>query len=108
MLQFEAPNPDMELIPGGYVTVKFTEKFEKPLPSVNVAALMTDGTDHFVYVVDKDNKVEKRKVVTGKQIYDRQAVLSGLAAGDRVIVGGLHKAVPGGTVNPVGMAEPGK
>ena len=76
MLQFEAPNPEMELIPGGYVTVKFTEKFEKPLPSVNVAALMTDGKDHFVYVVGKDNKVEKRKIVTGSQIYDRQAVLS--------------------------------
>ena len=108
MLQFEAPNPEMELIPGGYVTVKFTEKFEKPLPSVNVAALMTDGKDHFVYVVGKDNKVEKRKIVTGSQIYDRQAVLSGLAAGERVITGGLHKAAPGQTVSPVGLAEPGK
>ncbi len=108
MLQFKGPNPEMELIPGGYVTVRFTEKFKKPLPSVNIAALMTDGEDHFVYVVNKDNKVEKRKIVTGSQIYDRQIVLSGLAAGDRVIVAGLHKAVPGGTVNPVVSAEPGK
>ncbi len=104
MLQFEAPNPKMELIPGGYVTVKFTEKFEKPLPSVNVAALMTDGKDHFVYVVDADNKVEKRKVTLGKQVFDRQAILSGLAVGERVIIGGLHKTVPGGTVSPVGLA----
>ena len=35
----------------------------------------------------KDNKVEKRKIVTGKQVYDRQAVLSGLAEGEKVIVG---------------------
>ena len=81
MLQFEAPNPEMELIPGGYVTVKFTEKFEKPLPSVNVAALMTDGKDHFVYVVGKDNKVEKRKIVTGSQIYDRPFRPRGRRAG---------------------------
>ena len=108
MLQFEAPNPDFDLIPGGYVTVKLTEKFDKPLPSVNVAALMTDGKDHFVYVVDKDNKVEKRKIVTGKQVYDRQTVLSGLTAGEKVIVGGLHKAVPGGTVNPVEKMETAK
>ena len=105
MLRFKADNPEMELIPGGYVTVKFTKKFEKPYPAVNVSALMTDGKDHFVYVLDNDNKVEKRKVVVGNQIYDQQIILSGLEAGERVIVGGLHKVTPGGTVNPVGMAE---
>ena len=108
MLQFKADNPKMELIPGGYVTVKFIEKFDAPRPAVNVSALMTDGKNHFVYLVDKDNKVEKRHVVIGNQIYDRQLILSGLNAGDRVIVGGLHKTAPGGTVNPVGMAEPNK
>ena len=108
MLQFKADNPKMELIPGGYVTVKFIEKFDAPRPAVNVSALMTDGKNHFVYLVDKDNKVEKRNVVIGNQIYDRQLILSGLNAGDRVIVGGLHKTAPGGTVNPVGMAEPNK
>ncbi len=105
MLQFEAPNPEMELIPGGYVTVKFTEKFEKPLPSVNVAALMNDGKNYFVYVVDKDNKVEKRQITVGNQVYDRQIVTSGLSAGEKVITGGLHKASPGGTVNPATPAE---
>ena len=108
MLQFEAPNPKEELIPGGYVTVKFAEKFDKPLPSVNVAALMTDGTHHFVYVVDKDNKVEKRQVVIGNQVYDRQAIISGLSVGERVITGGIHKVTPGEEVNPVSSAEPGK
>ena len=48
------------------------------------------------------------KIVTGKQVYDRQAVLSGLAEGEKVIVGGLHKAVPGGTVNPVEKMETAK
>ncbi|MEI3002297.1 MAG: hypothetical protein V8T86_15595 [Victivallis sp.] len=33
---------------------------------------------------------------------------SGLAAGERVITGGLHKAAPEQTVSPVGLAEPGK
>ncbi len=104
MLRFKAANPEMELIPGGYVTVKFSEKYEKPLPAVNVAALMTDGTSHFVYVLDQENRVEKRQVVTGDQIYDHQIVTSGLNAGDRVIIGGLHKVAPGSTVNPVGLA----
>ncbi len=105
MIQLSAPNPKMTLIPGGYVTVKFSEKFEKPIPSINVAALMTDGKEHFVYVVNKDNVVEKRKIEAGSQVYDRQAVLSGLSAGERVIVGGLHKATPGARVKPISFAE---
>ena len=69
---------------------------------------MTDGKDHFVYVVGKDNKVEKRKIITGKQVYDRQVVISGLVKGEKVIIGGLHKTVSGGTVNPVGKLETAK
>ncbi len=103
MIQFKAANPKMELIPGGYVTVKFSDKLKKPLPAVNVAALMSDGKSYFVYVVGKDNVVEKREVKVGQQAYDHQMVLSGLSVGEKVVVGGLHKAIPGKTVNPVAL-----
>ena len=105
MLQFLVPNPDEQLIPDGYATVKFSEKFDKPLPAVNIAALMTDGKHHFVYVVGRDNTVERRQVVPGEQVGERQAILSGLKEGELVITGGGHKAVPGGKVNPIGFAE---
>ncbi len=107
MLQFECPNPDMELIPGGYVTVKFARKFEKPLSAVNISALMTDGREHFVYVVGQDNKVERRVIKLGDQVHDLQAVTAGLAPGERVVVSGLHKIAPGAVVNPVARVEAG-
>ena len=75
------------------------------MPAVNIAALMTDGKHHFVYVVGRDNTVERRQVVPGDQVGERQAVLSGLKEGELVITGGSHKAVPGGKVNPIGFAE---
>ena len=105
MLQFLVPNPDEKLIPDGYATVKFSEKFDKPLPSVGVAALMTDGKHHFVYVVGPDNTVEKRQVVTDRQVGDRQLIRSGLKEGELVVTGGSHKAAPGKKVNPIGFAE---
>jgi RND family efflux transporter MFP subunit len=108
LIQFEAPNPDLDIIPGGYVRVYLTENFDKPLASINVAAIMTDGSNNYVYVVGKDNIVEKRDVVIGKLVYDRQTITSGLNAGDKVIVGGLHKAEPGKPVNPVAMPAPVK
>ncbi len=101
MIQLVGENPDMELIPGGYVMVKFSEKFEKPLPSVSVTALMTDGKKHYVYVVGSDNKIERRDVRIGPQVQNRQVIFSGLKTGETVVVGGIHKTKPGDEVNPV-------
>ena len=57
-------------------------------------------------MVVKDDKKAHRQVVTlgltdGEQI----EVLTGVAAGDRVIVDGLQKAKPGSPVKPVPAAE---
>ncbi len=104
MLEFTAANPDEELVHGGYVTVKFTERYSRPLPSVNIGAIMSDGDGHYVYVVGNDNTVEKRLVKIGEQIYDRQVITAGLKNGETVITGGLHKTAPGQKVNPVTVA----
>lgn len=101
MIQLVGENPDMALIPGGYVMVKFSEKFDKPLPAVSVTALMTDGKHHYVYVVGPENKIERRNIVIGPQVRDRQIVQSGLKTGETVVIGGINKTRPGETVNPV-------
>ena len=101
MVQFLVPNRDGMLIPEGYATVKVSEKFAKPLASVSVSALMTDGRRHFVYVVKADNSVERRAVKTGPQVGSRQLILEGLAEGEQVIVNGIHKVRPDRPVNPI-------
>ena len=101
MVQFLVSNKDGMLIPEGYATVKVSEKFAKPLASVGVSALMTDGRQHFVYVVKADNSVERRAVKTGPQVGSRQLILDGLAEGEQVIVNGIHKVRPGQPVNPI-------
>ena len=100
-------NKDDMLFPGGFTTVNLSEKYEKPQPAVNVAALMTDGITHYVYVMQmyqkeiddgKGNKVtqpafraDRRDVKLGAQVFDRQIVTSGLVPGEQVVVGGLNK-----------------
>ena len=101
MVQFLVPNKDGMLVPDGYATVKVSEKFAKPLASVSVSALMTDGRNHFVYVVKADNSVERRAVKTGPQVGSRQLILEGLAEGEQVIVNGIHKVRPNLPVNPI-------
>ena len=101
MIQFLVSNPDEMLIPNGYATVYLYEKFEKPVASVSVSALMTDGKDHFVYVVGAGNVPERRKVRAGVQVGDRQVILDGLKAGETVISAGIHKVRPDKPVVPV-------
>src|SRR3546814_5920916 len=53
-----------------------------------------------VLVLDGKNKVQQRKIKTSRLIGSRWLVTDGLAAGDRVIVQGMEKAIPGATVKP--------
>ena len=107
MVQLAASNPDMELLPGGYVMVRLRENFETARPAVNVMALMTDGRHHYVFVVGADSRIERRQVVIGSQVKDKQIILSGLKEGETVVVGGIQKVKSGDLVNPVssGTAE---
>ena len=112
MVYLLCENKTDKLYPGGFTTVKLSEKFEEPKPAVNVAALMTDGVTHYVYVMqmyqketedDKGNKVfqpgfraVRRDVTLGQQVFDRQVVISGLTPGEQVVVGGLNKIMMSG------------
>jgi membrane fusion protein (multidrug efflux system) len=64
--------------------------------------------DDTVLVVGADNKPAPRPVtVAGSQGPD-WVITAGLAAGDRVIVDGVPKMMPGAPVNPVPWSPPGQ
>ena len=48
-----------------------------------------------MFVVDKDNKVEKRMVTTGASYKQQWIINKGLKKGERVMVDGLQKVRPG-------------
>lgn len=50
-----------------------------------------DLADTFVWVVGKDNIVEKRQVVTSKVVSDGARLLSGLAKGEQIVVAGGNR-----------------
>jgi membrane fusion protein (multidrug efflux system) len=51
--------------------------------------------DATALVVDASNKVEQRQLETGDTYGDKWLVLSGLKAGDKLIVEGTGKVAPG-------------
>ncbi len=98
MIQMLCPNADNAIVPGGFVKIDFTQKFDTPQLAIPTTAVMNEGKDHYVYVVGYDNIIEKRMIVTGDQVGDLQVVLDGLTIDELVVTGGAHKTYPGGKV----------
>ena len=94
------PNQDFKLLVGSTVRVTLTKKQGKKVPAIAPSAVMYDSRGSFVYVLAKDNKVEKRYVIPGNSTPDWQLINSGLKKGETVIVQGTHKTMPGATVEP--------
>src|SRR5262249_55523509 len=65
---------------------------------VSEEALGTDQGQKFLYVIDKDNKAQYRRVEIGRLQQGRRVVLKGLEEGERVVVSGLQRVRPGAVV----------
>jgi RND family efflux transporter MFP subunit len=91
-------NPNRTLLPGFFVRVRIPSK---PLPALLVPdiAIGADQGGRYVLVVNKDNVVEQRKVDAGQAVGDLRVIEGGLTKDDRVIVGGIMRAIPGQKVD---------
>lgn len=95
----EVPNPDAALKPGMFLTVRLRQQ---PVRIVMIPehALVPEEGRQFVFVVEAD-KAHKREVAIGRRKGGRVEVVSGLKAGEKVIVEGTQKVRDGGPVRDV-------
>ena len=63
-------------------------------------AIATDQGQHFVWVVNPEQKVEYRSIALGAHIGQSKVIVSGLNPDEWVVVDGLPKLMPGRQVNP--------
>lgn len=94
------PNPRRLLIDQQLVTVLVVRKQPEHKLVVPQAALLLDQQGSYVLAVDQSSKAQVKRIVAGEQRGPSIVVESGLAAGDRVIVGGHQRARPGTVVAP--------
>lgn len=97
------PNADGLLKPGMFLTVRLTEK-RAPVVMIPEHALVPEEGRQYVYVV-KDERAGKREITIGRRKPGKVEVISGLAAGEIVIVEGTQKVRDGGPVRDV-RSEP--
>jgi RND family efflux transporter MFP subunit len=98
-------NKDRILTPGLFARVRIPKQVDVPSLLVPDIALGNNQQGRYVLIVDDKNVVEQRVVEVGEQVDGSLRIItSGLEPGERVIVGGLMRALPGNTVVPVTAA----
>jgi membrane fusion protein (multidrug efflux system) len=99
-LQATFPNPERIVLPGQFGRVRMRVENRKEAILVPQKAVQELQGLQSVLTVDSENKVLARTIVTGERVGERWVVLQGLKSGERVIVDGIQKAMPGSVVNP--------
>ena len=105
------PNPKSELRPGMFVSARILGAVRPNAIVVPQLAVQQGSNGHLVYVVNASGVAEIRPVIVGDYYGDKDIVISnGLAKGDRVVVEGVLKVVPGQpvTIAASGAATPAK
>lgn len=100
-MRAEIPNPNHELLPGMFVTIRFPGAMAEDAISVPQRAVQMSPQGQFVMAVDAEGKVSPRPVKVGGMAGPHFIIESGLQGGEQVIVNGLQKARPGAVVKPI-------
>ena len=100
-LRAEFPNPQHTLLPGQFVRVRFMGLKRTDAILVPQRAVQQGLQGPFVYVLGDSNKVSARPVDATAWQGVQWIIDEGLRPGDKVIVDGIQKIQPNGTVHPV-------
>ena len=100
-------NRDGRFTPGLYARLKLVGSGTYPAALIKDEAVGTDLGKKFVLVLDKDNAVQYRAIELGPKLEGLRIVRQGLSKGEKIVVNGLQRTMPGATVDPqaVPMAD---
>lgn len=101
------PNADGHLSHGMFARVRVPLAAPQPALLVSDRAVATDQDRRFLWIVDKDGKVEYRNVTLGPLHEGYRVIKQGLQPTDRVIVRGLQRVRAGSqvTAETIAMSE---
>ena len=93
-------NHDDLLSPGFFARMRVRASVPYAAILVPDRAIATDQAQHFLWVVNEEEKVEYRTVVLGAHIGQSRVIKSGLKSNEWIVIEGLPRLMPGVKVNP--------
>lgn len=100
MVRAEIPNPDGKLRPGMLLDVG-VERAARQTLAIPELALQQSGTNASVFRVEAGNKVKQVPVKIGARRTGEVEIVSGLKAGDRIVIDGTVKLRDGSAIQDV-------
>lgn len=100
MISMRYRNENGLLVPGSMVRIAVKPAKSHEAPVIPQESVLADSQGDYVYVVDGENKVHLRRVQLGITYGVVYEVLSGVGAGERVVVNGLQSIRDGIEVSP--------
>jgi RND family efflux transporter MFP subunit len=91
------------LRPGAFATVSLTSG-TADVPLLPQSAVFSDEKGNYVYVVDKDNRVQRRGITVGDVDERGVTIATGLSGQERVVASAGAFLNPGDKINPVRQA----
>ncbi len=96
--EIDVENKDLSLTPGEYANTTIELERHDHVLTIPVQAVIRNGNQSSVFVVDASHHVQIRNIATGLQGSNLVEVKSGLAEGDLVITGNQSNYQPGESV----------
>ena len=88
LTEVDVPNPDLSLSPGMFAEATIQLQHKPDALVLPAQAVVQNGDETYVLVVDAANHVEKRNVTLGIQTANKTEIASGLRDGEQVIASG--------------------
>ena len=101
------PNPQGTAIPGMFGEIRVPRPISQAILVPRLAIQRDQGGD-YALVIGEGGTVERRGVTLGPIAGSDVVILEGLTPADSLVVKGLQRARPGGTVTPKPVAGPGQ
>ena len=98
--EIDVENGDLSLTPGMYANTTLELERMNNVLLIPVQAVIRNGNQASVLIVDSGGRVQARNVALGMQGTTLVEVKSGLNEGDKVITGGQSNYLPGEVVRP--------
>jgi multidrug efflux system membrane fusion protein len=93
-------NKTRKFAPGLFARLRLESAATRPAVLITERAVGTDQNQKFALVLGAGNAVEYRPIKLGPMVDGLRIVREGLKAGEKVVVNGVHRAMPGMPVAP--------
>ncbi|HZP64255.1 MAG TPA: efflux RND transporter periplasmic adaptor subunit [Terriglobales bacterium] len=98
--EVDVPNPKRVLMPGLYADAAISLEHREDIPAVPLQAVNHEGGKTTIFVVDNNDQLEDRPITLGIQTANDAEVVSGLNAGEQVVVSDRSGLKAGQKVHP--------